>query len=118
MGIKVYLPKTEGHCMTFHRYTLETPLYTNSFGIQEPNNDVTDTSLIDVMVVPMLAYNNQGYRLGYGGGFYDRILKNYKGLILGLAYDFSLSQEIDTEKHDVPCHRIITNRGVKVYYEI
>lgn len=115
---KIYLPRVEENQIVMCRYKSGNPLKSSDYGIKEPINPMTPIASIEVVIAPMLAYNSQGYRLGYGGGYYDRLLRNFKGLILGLAYDYSLSNDIPIEGHDIKCHQIITDREVKVFNEI
>lgn len=63
---------------------------------------------IDVTVVPMLAFNQDKFRLGYGGGYYDRYLFCRHTVKIGLAYDEQQNDEIEFEKHDVPLDVIVT----------
>lgn len=63
---------------------------------------------IDVTVVPMLAFNEKRFRLGYGGGYYDRYLSEARTIKIGLAYDEQQNEEIEFEKHDVPLDVIVT----------
>ena len=67
----------------------------------------------DVVVLPMLAWNGL-YRLGYGGGYYDRYLKGCTALKVGVAYDFQLTDEFKEDEWDEPLDMLITERGV--YY--
>lgn len=108
-----FLPRVEGNQIVMCSFKMGDTLKQSTYGILEPINEPTDLDQIDVMIVPMLAFSEQGYRLGYGGGYYDRLLKNYNGLILGLAYDYSLSNDIPIEGHDIKCHRIISDREVR-----
>lgn len=110
-----FIPRVEDDKIVMCKFQLEDTLKKSSYGILEPINKAANIEDIDVMIVPMLAFNNEGYRLGYGGGYYDRLLKDYKGLILGLAYDYSLSNDIPIEGHDIKCHRIITDREVREF---
>lgn len=61
-----------------------------------------------VTIVPMLAFNSKLYRLGYGGGYYDRYLKNADTLKIGLAYDEQETNELIKEKHDEQLDCIVT----------
>ncbi|MCL2633603.1 MAG: 5-formyltetrahydrofolate cyclo-ligase [Oscillospiraceae bacterium] len=61
-----------------------------------------------VCIVPALAYNTENYRLGFGGGYYDRFLKDYKGISIGLCYREFIT-EIPVEEHDVPVDIVLTD---------
>ena len=69
------------------------------------------THFIDAVVVPGLGFNETKHRLGYGGGYYDRYLKEYQGQKIGCFYQGLLSSFVP-EKHDVPLDIIITEEGV------
>ncbi|MCL2676155.1 MAG: 5-formyltetrahydrofolate cyclo-ligase, partial [Firmicutes bacterium] len=65
----------------------------------------------DAAVVPMLGFDKNCFRLGYGGGFYDRFLRDYKGRKIGLAFDEQLCESLPVEEFDVPLDIIITPSG-------
>ena len=83
------------------------------FSVPEPigNNPVEK---IDVVFVPGIVFDLRGYRLGYGKGFYDKFLKNFNGISVGVCYDFQLLNVIPCEEHDIPVSAVITN-SVNVY---
>jgi 5-formyltetrahydrofolate cyclo-ligase len=92
------------------------PLAETTWGIQEPLGDATMVEP-DVVLVPLLAFDGQGYRLGYGGGFYDRTLAGLRAkktiTAVGLAYD---EQKVDALPHDSYDERIdwvLTQSGPK-----
>ncbi|RMD47596.1 MAG: 5-formyltetrahydrofolate cyclo-ligase [Aquificota bacterium] len=78
------------------------------FGILEPEGNPVQIEKIDVVIVPAIAFDKKGHRLGYGKGYYDRFLKNFKGTKIGVAYDFQVVEEIPKEEHDIPVDLIIT----------
>ena len=67
---------------------------------------------IDVAVVPLLAVNSRGYRLGYGGGYYDRFLHGKNILKVGLGYRFQLTDEFEEDAWDEPLDEFICERGI------
>ncbi|HET7658702.1 MAG TPA: 5-formyltetrahydrofolate cyclo-ligase [Bacillales bacterium] len=84
-------------------------------GIREPILDLTTPvrpSEIDLLVVPGLVFNEKGYRIGFGGGFYDRFLVNFHGKTVSLAFDFQVTYEIPTESFDRTVEMIVTNERV------
>ncbi|HIC83915.1 MAG TPA: 5-formyltetrahydrofolate cyclo-ligase, partial [Nitrososphaerales archaeon] len=92
-------------------YTMKT----NNLGILEPTDGEICTN-IDVIIVPGLAFDQSGNRLGFGSGYYDKFLNSqsieYK---IALAFDFQVVDKIDIIEHDVPMDLIITeNRTIKV----
>ncbi|ALA97041.1 5-formyltetrahydrofolate cyclo-ligase [Spiroplasma kunkelii CR2-3x] len=90
LKINVLLPRMEGNNLKFYHITnLTTDLEFNSrFGLYEPLNSlpIIDTEKIDVLVVPIVAFDQNNFRLGYGKCYYDRFLKNYYDLVIGLAF--------------------------------
>lgn len=85
--------------------------------IKIPRNDnIKKVSLdkIDLIIVPGVAFDERGYRIGYGSGCYDRFLVkiNKKCIKVGLAYDFQVVKKIDEEKYDIPMDYIVTEKRV------
>jgi len=80
------------------------------FGILEPNPvcRVADLNRLDLVLVPGLAFDSHGYRLGRGKGFYDRLLAAVSGRTCGVAYDTQLVSTLPVEPHDVPLNCILT----------
>ena len=102
-GKKVLIPKTypKGR-MDFVVYNPQQ-LVKTSFGLLEPQGDleVVDASQIDLIHVPGLAFTREGYRIGYGGGYYDRYLKHFPGHTLSTVYPCQIRDFIP-EDHDIP----------------
>ena len=91
----------------------------NKYGILEPKldyNKIISSDEKTIIIVPALAFDNKGYRLGYGGGFYDNYLTHHKSLLnIGLAFDFQITDKLIIEEYDVPVDMIITEtKKVKV----
>lgn len=107
---RFYLPRVNGVDLEVLPYE-ETRLELGSFHIEEPTgNDVTDPMEIELVVVPAVAYDRKGRRLGRGKGFYDRFLQHTKATKIGVGYDFQLVDELPAEPHDVPMDMIITQQ--------
>ena len=88
-----------------------------SFSILEPKKSKMkkfDTKKIDMVIVPGIAFDKKGHRVGYGHGYYDRFLKTLpKNTIkVGLAFDFQIVEKIPHEKHDVSMDLIVTDSGI------
>jgi len=116
-GKEVYLPKVVGkHEMEFYRIFSEADVTEGKFGILEPCSD----EMVDwkkekasVMIVPGVAFDKRGNRIGYGAGFYDRYLeKVLKGspelLLTALAYEFQIVEYVPSEEFDRKMDRIVT----------
>ncbi len=115
---KITAPAGESKRMIACKITdLESGLKPGSFGIMEP----ADESLqpvpipdIDLVIVPGLLFDRRGFRIGYGGGFYDSFLRN-KGAgctSVGICYELQLVPELPAEEHDVPVDIVITESAV------
>lgn len=97
------------HQMDFVEIQDLKSLKKNKYGIAEPcKGKVIDKNDIDVMIVPLVGYNNDNYRLGYGGGYYDRYLIDYHGKTIGLAFTFQKIEDYIPEEHDMPLDVILT----------
>ena len=109
-GKKVLIPKTypKGR-MDFVVYDLQQ-LVKTSFGLLEPQGDleIVDASQIDLIHVPGLAFTTEGYRIGYGGGYYDRYLKHFSGNTLSTVYPCQIRDFIP-EDHDIPVQEVLVD---------
>ena len=107
-GKKVLIPKTypKGR-MDFVVYDPQQ-LVKTSFGLLEPqgNLEVVDASQIDLIHVPGLAFTTEGYRIGYGGGYYDRYLEYFSGHTLSTIYPCQV-QDFIPENHDIPVQEVL-----------
>ena len=112
-GIPVYLPRTEADGMHFYRYEGEQALSPDRYGIPSPapQNPLPDSTEDMLCILPGLAADRQGYRLGYGGGYYDRFLTTYQGKAIFPLYDCFLLDALPHEPHDVKIPLIITEKG-------
>ena len=119
LGTTCALPFFDAEKKTYGARVLEkltTDIVTGKFGVREPAASCAEISLnqFDLVLVPGLAFDLRGNRLGRGQGFYDRILAAASGVKCGVAYDFQLLATIPTEPHDAPVNFILTpSRCVK-----
>lgn len=118
-GKRVALPVvTEEQALTFrapYEVPGEPPLSLSAFGILEPTEaaPLVDPATLDLVVVPALAFDPRGHRIGYGRGYYDRTLPLASSAThVGVAFDFQLIAEVPERAGDVPVHWIITDRRV------
>ena len=87
------------------------------FGVFQPHSALAEEGRltllspkeIPLVLVPALAFDRDGYRLGYGGGYYDRFLKDCNGLLLGLAFQECVTDRLPREPHDLPVTRLVTD---------
>lgn len=107
-GKRVLIPKTypKGR-MDFVVYDPQQ-LVKTSFGLLEPQGDleVVDASQIDLIHVPGLAFTTEGYRIGYGGGYYDRYLEYFSGHTLSTVYPCQI-EDFSPEKHDISVQEVL-----------
>lgn len=104
------LPCVDGDDLRLRQYTgPECMVAGEQFGIGEPSGEEwTDLDAVELIVVPGVAFDQQGNRMGRGRGFYDRLLKSTPhALKMGVAYDFQLLDTIPTEPHDVRMNAVI-----------
>lgn len=107
---RFFLPRVNGVNLELLPYD-ESRLEIGSFHIEEPTGIETyPVEEIEVIVVPGVAFDRKGHRLGRGKGFYDRLLKTAKAIKIGVGYDFQLLDELPSEPHDVPMDMIITEK--------
>ena len=100
-------PVSHRRGMTVHPYAGNEQMHRGKFGIPEPTTPAYEGK-IDLIVVPGVAFDAKGRRLGRGGGYYDRFIKKQTHAVLvGVGYDFQLVDEVPTARHDQRVHRII-----------
>ncbi|MDD6919659.1 MAG: 5-formyltetrahydrofolate cyclo-ligase [Eubacteriales bacterium] len=113
-NVTLFLPKIKNNTMEFYEYQKKESLALSKFGILEPINEESmfntnynnDKTLI---IVPGNVWSVDGYRIGYGGGYYDRFLPLYsKCHTVGVAYDFQVYNHIPKQDHDQKISTIIT----------
>ena len=111
IGLPRMLPE---HGMEVHLYTPAYPLVPAGYGILEPPEDapLIDPGHIDLALVPALCYDRRGYRLGFGGGYYDRWLARFTGEAVGLCRSCVLQGQVPTEEHDCQVNCLLTERGI------
>lgn len=113
-GKRVCLPKIAGKEMFAAPYSENR--IRNAFGIEEPVSGGDEPC--EVAVTPLLAVDGEGYRLGYGGGYYDRYFAAHpNALRVGLCYAGQAAEKLPHGKFDVPLHAIVTEEGVRFYTE-
>ena len=111
-GYNLTLPKISGNYqMNFFQWSTKDPLEINKYGIPEPVSEVI--KFPNILIVPLVAFDKDRNRIGYGSGFYDRYIKKLKKkkkiLTIGLAYSFQKVKKIPVTKHDIQLDFIVTN---------
>ena len=109
-----FLPRVNGLDLEILPYS-RTRLQLGAFHIEEPEgDDLQNPDTMEMIIVPAVAYDRNGNRVGRGKGYYDRLLSRSKALKIGVAYDFQLMDEVDTEEHDIPVDIVITESGTYI----
>jgi len=115
-GKKVFLPKTwlKDKTLSFHQIFSFSDLKPGPFGLLEPSseNPKLDLKDFEIIFVPGIAFDLKKGRIGYGGGFYDKILKNIPAFKIGVAFSFQIFEELPLEKHDQKVDLIITENDI------
>ena len=114
---KITLPVIQSsNKMSFQSWVFREPLYVNQFGILEPKNSKKKI-IPDLIMVPLVAFDNHLNRIGYGKGYYDRSLRKISkikknAIFLGIAYSFQRCKKIPVNKHDFKLDYIFTEKGI------
>ena len=111
---------TEPVGLDFHVVADVNDMEVGTYGIREPDKyaPMPKISSRSVCVVPALAYDRYGFRLGYGKGFYDRFLADFDGVSVGITYDGFIADKLPRDRYDLCVDTIITERGVILPDEI
>ena len=121
LGKKCYLPLIDKDLnnkeMKFSEFTNEASLVKNKFNIPESlNSSLVIASELELVIMPLVAFDDKGYRLGMGQGYYDFTFKNFqlnkKQVFLGLAYDFQKTESCYPEEHDLKMDAVICPSGI------
>lgn len=110
-GKSIYLPRVEGDVMQSVKITTQTSFNKSPFGILEPEGMASKIDKF-VAIMPCLAVDKYGNRIGYGGGYYDKFLKSKSSLKIVLCYDFQIIDEIVSNEHDIKVDYIVTDKKV------
>ncbi|MDE5900556.1 MAG: 5-formyltetrahydrofolate cyclo-ligase [Muribaculaceae bacterium] len=112
---QLFLPRVNGVNLELLPYR-HTNLRHGAFNIEEPEGDeIVAAEFMELIVVPGVAFDRQGNRVGRGKGFYDRLLAGTKAITVGVGYDFQLFDIVPTEPHDTPLDVIITESSHLVF---
>jgi 5-formyltetrahydrofolate cyclo-ligase len=112
-GKRVGLPRVVDELLELHEFGDVSELEEGAFGVLEPSATarVITPAEVDLVIVPGLAFDPRGHRLGYGRAFYDRLLPHMpQAFRVGFAYDFQVMMELPNDPHDVPMHAVVTDQ--------
>ncbi len=112
-GMSVYFPRVE-QGIRFYEIRDPGDLEKGAWGILEPKHDcapLLSDQKLDLLMVPGIAFDKKGYRLGYGRGFYDHVLEEYHDVSVGLAYEFQVKDELPLDVWDKKVARVVTEKN-------
>lgn len=106
----LYFPYViKGKDLEFRKLEKIEAVTSDTAGIPTPNSNITlPTNMLDIVVMPCICASTLGYRLGYGGGYYDKTLANYKGIKAGVTYEACLTDIDFSESFDIKLDYIVT----------
>ncbi|MBP0027295.1 5-formyltetrahydrofolate cyclo-ligase [Roseofilum sp. Guam] len=109
------LPRTVGKSLSWHAWKPSEPLQAGKYGIFEPHPDspVLQPQDVDLILVPAVGCDRQGYRLGYGGGYYDRLLssEDWQSIpTMGILFDFAWVEQLPADDWDIPLKGVCSDR--------
>lgn len=111
------LPRCEGKSLYWHAWKPDLGLVTGAYGILEPDraSPLVEPENVDLILIPSVALDRRGYRLGYGGGYYDRMLADsvWDGVLkIGVVFDFAYVERLPVEHWDRPLDAVCTESGI------
>ena len=107
---RVLLPRIQNGEMISVPYSEERELV---FGIPQPKSGKDCAA--EIIITPLLAFDKDGFRLGYGGGYYDRYFASHEGFRVGLAYEGQALNALPRDQFDIPLNAVITEAGVRYF---
>ena len=112
---EISLPKiSKNNTMNFIKWSFNKPLLINNYGIPEPQEQTIVYP--DILIVPLVAFDDHLNRLGYGGGYYDRyiakVLKKKEVITIGLGYSFQKVEKLPYNENDIKLNYIITEKKI------
>ena len=118
MGMMAALPVTpaKGEALAFRHWQPESCLVPDGRGIPAPPENAPEV-IPDALLIPLVAFDAAGYRIGYGGGFFDRALarlaaQSARPLAIGLGFELSRVADIEPQPHDWPMDWLVTEAGI------
>ncbi len=117
-GKKVAFPLCDGEnsTMTYHTVSSLSELKSGTYGIPEPNGNlptyVPSPEKHDLLIIPAVCFDKNGYRVGYGKGYYDRYLTSFGGTSVGVTFDKLLVDSVPRGRYDRRAAIVVTEKGV------
>lgn len=114
-GATLALPEVldKNEPLRFRKWWQHAPMKAGMYGIPVPDN--TEPVTVDALVVPMIGFDQKGYRLGYGGGYFDRTLAAMapRPLAIGVAFEILRLDDLHPQPHDIPMDFVVTEVGIR-----
>ena len=112
-------PRCVGNSLSWHIWEPNDAINIGAYGISEPHPDspILDAAEVDLILVPSVACDYQGYRLGYGGGYYDRLLSLPEWMTkptIGIVFDFAYVPQLPIQPWDQPLQAVVTELGMNI----
>ena len=116
-GVRVVCPRVVGKTLQFHEWQTGDPTETAIGGVLQPTDSgaVTPAEDIDLFLTPLLGVGEHGIRLGYGGGFYDRLFAEVEGFKLGVGFAIQQVDRWEIEAHDQKLDAFLSEEGLTVF---
>jgi 5-formyltetrahydrofolate cyclo-ligase len=113
-GKRVILPKVQGKELSLYEICdFDDDVAPGAWGIPEPKGaKLAKLDEIDLMIMPGAAFDERGNRVGYGAGFYDRLLPAFRKMTIALAFEAQIVPDVPADSHDVPVDAIVTEKRV------
>ncbi|MBE3555740.1 MAG: 5-formyltetrahydrofolate cyclo-ligase [Firmicutes bacterium] len=115
VGKQVVVPRVEGEQLQLIAFDRWKTLRRGRFGIREPavaTGKTVPATQVDCFIVPGLAFDRQGFRMGYGKGYFDRLLAGVSGFKIGLCFAFQLTDALPHDPWDVPLSAVVTDKEI------
>ncbi len=115
MGIKTTVPVSDTDTFTITPSLIASTddLVCGAYGIREPREIIpVAIAEIDLVLIPAVAFDKDGNRLGFGKGYYDRFLAEFSGTKIGIGYDFQVADFIPHDPHDIKMNLIVTEKRI------
>jgi 5-formyltetrahydrofolate cyclo-ligase len=111
-GKEIALPRIDKNDLVFKKISSLSDLELGNFAVMEPREKCETVKKLDVILVPAIALTREGYRLGYGFGFYDRYLHEIMSKKIGLTYTKNVLKSFPHDEHDVKMDCVVTEDAV------
>jgi len=113
-GKRVVLPKVKGKDLELREIeNFDRDVSPGAWGIPEPDHGRrAELREVGLIVVPGAVFDERGNRVGYGGGFYDKLLASYPGMTIALAFELQIIPSVPADPHDIPVKKIVTEKRI------